>query len=64
MRALRAYLRHPQAVALLVDERGWAQVTAAPGDRDGHERDCWVAKEKAHEIYMTDDPVRATAPAR
>ncbi len=44
-----------------VDERGWARLHAAlaAGDPDGHLRDCWVAKEKVRDVYLTDDPSEA-----
>jgi transposase len=41
-----------------VDEVGWARIWAAlrDGDPDGEVQDCWVAKEKVRDIYLTDDP--------
>lgn len=44
-----------------VDETGWARIWAAlrAGDPDGHVQDCWVAKEKVRDIYLTNDPVVA-----
>lgn len=47
-----------------VDETGWERIWAAfrDGDPDGEVQDCWVAKEKVRDIYLTDDPqVAATA---
>ena len=31
------------------------------GDPDGEVRDCWVAKEKLRDVYLTDDPDEAAA---
>ena len=44
-----------------VDERGWDRIWAAfrDGDPDGEVQDCWVAKEKVRDVYLTDDPERA-----
>lgn len=44
-----------------VDERGWERIWAAlrNGDPDGHVQDCWVAKEKVRDVYLTDDPIEA-----
>jgi hypothetical protein len=41
-----------------VDEAGWARIHAAldAGDPDDVVRDCWVAKEKVRDVYLTDDP--------
>jgi transposase len=41
-----------------VDEQGWDRMWAAlrDGDPDGEVQDCWVAKEKVRDIYLTDDP--------
>jgi len=41
-----------------VDERGWARIHAALDAGDPHDevRDCWVAKEKVRDVYLTDDP--------
>jgi RNA-directed DNA polymerase len=40
-----------------VDERGWSRIHAAldAGDPDDEVRDCWVAKEKVRDVYLTDD---------
>lgn len=40
-----------------VDERGWERIHAAldAGDPDDEVRDCWVAKEKVRDVYLTDD---------
>jgi transposase len=40
-----------------VDEAGWARIHAAldAGDPDDAVRDCWVAKEKVRDVYLTDD---------
>src|SRR5688572_25646266 len=40
-----------------VDERGWARIHAAldASDRNAEVRDCWVAKEKVRDVYLTDD---------
>jgi transposase len=44
-----------------VDDTGWERIWAAlrDGDPDGEVQDCWVAKEKVRDIYLTDDPDRA-----
>ena len=44
-----------------VDEAGWDRIWAAfrDGDPDGEVQDCWVAKEKVRDIYLTDDPTIA-----
>jgi transposase len=41
-----------------VDENGWARLHRAlrDGDPAGEVRDCWVAKEKVRDVYLTDDP--------
>ena len=41
-----------------VDDAGWARLHAAlaAGDPEGHVSDCWVAKEKVRDTYLTDDP--------
>lgn len=46
-----------------VDETGWERIWAAlrDGDSDGEVADCWVAKEKVRDIYLTDDPIVAEA---
>ena len=47
-----------------VDENGWAKILAAfaEGDPDGEVQDCWVAKAKVRDVYLTDDPdLAATA---
>jgi transposase len=45
-----------------VDEQGWDRIWAAfrDGDPDGEVQDCWVAKEKVRDVYLTDDPEHAT----
>lgn len=44
-----------------VDEQGWQRIWAAlrDGDPDGHVQDCWVAKEKVRDVYLTDDHAQA-----
>ncbi len=44
-----------------VDETGWDRIWGAfrDGDPDGEVQDCWVAKEKVRDVYLTDDPVVA-----
>lgn len=44
-----------------VDEAGYERIWAAlrDGDPDGEVQDCWVAKEKVRDIYLTDDVVEA-----
>lgn len=44
-----------------VDEPGYERIWAAlrDGDPDGEVQDCWVAKEKVRDVYLTDDPVEA-----
>ena len=44
-----------------VDETGWERIWAAlrDGDPTGELQDCWVAKEKVRDIYLTDDPTVA-----
>ncbi len=44
-----------------VDEQGWERIWAAlrDGDPDGHVQDCWVAKEKVRDVYLTDDHAQA-----
>jgi Transposase and inactivated derivatives len=46
-----------------VDEAGWERIWAAlrDGDPSGELQDCWVAKEKVRDIYLTDDPAEAEA---
>jgi transposase len=46
-----------------VDEAGWSRIRAAlrAGDPDGEVQDCWVAKEKVRDIYLTDDRDAAAA---
>jgi Transposase len=41
-----------------VDDEGWDRIHAArdAGDPDDELRDCWVAKEKVRDVYLTDDP--------
>jgi transposase len=41
-----------------VDDRGWARIHAAldAGDPTDEVRDCWVAKEKVRDVYLTEDP--------
>lgn len=41
-----------------VDDTGWDRIHRAlrEGDPDDEVRDCWVAKEKVRDIYLTDDP--------
>jgi transposase len=45
-----------------VDQRGWDRIHAALDAGDPHDevRDCWVAKEKVRDIYLTDNPDQAT----
>jgi hypothetical protein len=40
-----------------VDEAGWQRIHAAldAGDPDGEVSDCWVAKEKVRDVYLTDE---------
>ena len=40
-----------------VDDAGWARIHRAldAGDPDDAVRDCWVAKEKVRDVYLTDD---------
>jgi transposase len=44
-----------------VDRAGWRKIHAAwrDGDPNGEVFDCWLAKEKVREIYLTDDPAEA-----
>jgi transposase len=44
-----------------VDQAGWARLHAAldAGDPDDQVADCWVAKEKVRDVYLTDDPAVA-----
>lgn len=44
-----------------VDERGWERIHAAldAGDPNDELRDCWVAKERVRDVYLTDDPDQA-----
>ena len=44
-----------------VDDAGWTRLHAAlaAGDPDDEVRDCWVAKEKLRDVYLTDDPALA-----
>jgi transposase len=46
-----------------VDEHGWDRIWSAfrDGDPDGEVQDCWVAKEKVRDVYLTNDPKIATA---
>ncbi len=46
-----------------VDAAGWDRIHAAlrHGDPDGEVQDCWVAKEKVRDIYLTDDHDAAAA---
>ena len=46
-----------------LDERGWERLEAAldAGDPDDAIRDCWVAKERVRDVYLTDDPVLAAS---
>lgn len=46
-----------------VDQRGWERIHAALDAGDPHDevRDCWVAKEKVRDVYLTDDPDQASA---
>jgi len=46
-----------------LDERGWQRLHAAldAGDPDDAIRDCWVAKEKVRDVYLTDDPAAAAS---
>jgi len=48
-----------------LDARGWQRLHAAldAGDPDDAIRDCWVAKEKVRDVYLTDDPVRSRVPS-
>lgn len=40
-----------------VDEAGWDRIWAAlrDGDPDGEVQDCWVAKEKVRDVFLTDN---------
>jgi transposase len=44
-----------------IDEAGWERLHRAlrDGDPDGEVRDCWVAKERIRDVYLTDDPEQA-----
>lgn len=44
-----------------VDAAGWERIHTAlrAGDLDDQVRDCWVAKEKVRDFYLTNDPVIA-----
>ena len=44
-----------------LDQTGWERLHRAlrDGDADGEVRDCWVAKEKLRDVYLTDDPDHA-----
>ena len=44
-----------------VDETGWERIWVAlrDGDPDSEVQDCWVAKEKVRDVYLTDDPMLA-----
>lgn len=46
-----------------LDQAGWERLHRAlrDGDPDGEVRDCWVAKEKLRDVYLTDDPDQAAA---
>ena len=46
-----------------VDEAGWARLHAAfrAGDPTDEVRDCWAAKEKVRDVYLTDDAEEAAA---
>jgi len=46
-----------------LDERGWERLEAAldAGDPDDAIRDCWVAKERVRDVYLTDDLVLAAS---
>jgi transposase len=46
-----------------VDANGWSRIHAAlrHGDPGGEVGDCWVAKEKVRDIYLTDDSDAAAA---
>jgi transposase len=46
-----------------VDEAGWRRIHAAldAGDPTGEVRDCWVAKEKVRDVYLTEDAELAAA---
>ena len=41
-----------------LDERGWERLHAGlnAGDPDDSVADCWVAKEKVRDVYLTEDP--------
>jgi transposase len=41
-----------------VDDNGWVRIHRAlrHGDPDGEVTDCWVAKEKVRDVYLTSDP--------
>ena len=45
-----------------IDEVGWERLLRAlrDGDPDDEVRDCWVAKEKVRDVYLTDDPEAAS----
>ncbi len=44
-----------------LDDNGWDRLHRAlrDGDPDGEVRDCWVAKEKLRDVYLTNDPDEA-----
>ncbi len=44
-----------------VDRAGWRKIRSAwrDGDPDGEVFDCWIAKEKVRDIYLTDDVTEA-----
>jgi len=44
-----------------VDDNGWVRLHQAlrDGDPGGEVRDCWVAKEKVRDVYLTDDVAEA-----
>jgi transposase len=46
-----------------LDQRGWQRLRAAldAGDPDDIVADCWTAKEKVRDVYLTDDPDQAAA---
>lgn len=44
-----------------LDPTGWQRLVEGlrAGDLDDQVRDCWVAKEKVRDVYLTDDPTEA-----
>lgn len=44
-----------------IDDAGWDRLHTKlrRGDTEGHVTDCWIAKEKVRDIYLTEDPAEA-----